>query len=86
MQAYYETETEISANHQLRVQLPESIPPGKARITVTYEIEGESTDAKASQKKRMADFLASLPDNATGGLSLAEIQAHIDRERSDWDD
>lgn len=30
----------------------------------------------------MADFLASLPDNPEGGLTVEEIQADIDDERA----
>jgi hypothetical protein len=33
-----------------------------------------------------ADFLNSLPDNPTGGLSSEEIQTYINNERASWDD
>jgi len=38
MQAYYEIETEIPLNHQLMLQLPDSIPVGHVKITVIYEV------------------------------------------------
>ena len=38
MQAYYEIETEIPSNHQILLQLPDSIPPGLAKIAVIYEV------------------------------------------------
>ncbi|MGC1307738.1 MAG: hypothetical protein WA885_10940 [Phormidesmis sp.] len=82
MQAHYETETEISTSHQLILQLPDNIPPGKAKVAITYEI----AEAEATQDTRMADFLASLPDNPSGGLSRAEIQTYLDQERQSWDD
>ncbi|MDP3877758.1 MAG: hypothetical protein Q8Q50_12325 [Methylobacter sp.] len=45
MQAYYEIETDITANHQLHIQLPDSIPQGRAKIKVIYEVE-ENTKRK----------------------------------------
>ncbi len=37
MQAYYEIETDIPVDHQLYIQLPDSIPAGRAKIAVIYE-------------------------------------------------
>lgn len=37
MQAYYEIETNIPSNHQLQIQLPDSIPVGRAKIAIIYE-------------------------------------------------
>jgi hypothetical protein len=82
MQARYETETEISANHQLILQLPDNIPAGKAKVAITYEI----AEAETSQATLMKAFLASLPDNPTGGLSRTEIQTYLNQERQAWDD
>jgi hypothetical protein len=43
MQAYYEIETNIPSNHQLQIQLPDSIPVGRAKIAVIYEfVEAQS--------------------------------------------
>jgi hypothetical protein len=61
MQAYYELETEIPSNHQLNIQLPDTIPAGRAKIAVIYEVADLSVPA--DKKKLMADFLANLPDN-----------------------
>ncbi|MBE9063785.1 hypothetical protein [cf. Phormidesmis sp. LEGE 11477] len=77
MQAHYETETEISASHQLILQLPDNIPPDKAKVAITYEI----AETETSQDTLMADFLTSLPDNPTGGLSRTEIQTYLNQER-----
>lgn len=82
MRAYYEIETHIPVNHQLNIQLPDTIPSGKARIAVIYEIAAPQQD----KKKSMTDFLNSLPDKHTGGLSRDEIDAYINQERSSWDD
>jgi hypothetical protein len=81
MQAHYETETEISASRQLNIQLPDSIPPGRAKVAITYELP----ENDVSKIANMAAFLASLPDNPTGGLSREEIQTYLDQERQAWD-
>jgi hypothetical protein len=81
MQAYYEIETEIPLNHQLNLQLPANIPVGKAKITVIYELAG----TPLPKNTLMMDFLASLPDNPSDGLSREEIQSYIDQERESWD-
>lgn len=82
MRAYYEIETNIPVNHQLNIQLPDTIPSGRARIAVIYEI----TELKQDKKILMADFLNNLADNQTGGLSRDEIDTYINQERSSWDD
>lgn len=38
MQAYYEIETDIPSNHHLQLQLPDSIPVGRVKIAVIYEL------------------------------------------------
>jgi len=38
VQAYYEVETEIPLDHQLKLQLPDNIPVGHAKIAVIYEM------------------------------------------------
>jgi|GEM_PF-2725949 len=45
MKACYEIETDITANHQLHIQLPDSIPQGRAKIKVIYEV-AENTKIK----------------------------------------
>jgi hypothetical protein len=81
MRAYYEIEAEISASHQLNINLPDNIPPGKAKIAIIYEI----AEADFNKNTRMVDFLNSLPDNPTVGLNREEIQAYIDQEHQGWD-
>lgn len=78
MQAYYEIETEIPADHQLHLRLPENIPAGRAKIAVIYEL----IEQQPSKKNQMAEFLSSLPDLDTPGLSREKIQAYLDEERA----
>ncbi len=82
MHAYYEIETEIPASHRLDIQLPDIIPPGKAKIAIIYEI----AETDISKNIRMVEFLNSLSDRPTDGLSREEIQAYLGQERQTWDD
>ncbi len=50
MQAYYEIETDIPGDHQLHIQLPESIPAGRAKIAVIYELTQIKNDAGVALK------------------------------------
>ena len=68
MQAYYEIETDIPGNHQLHIQLPDTIPAGRAKIAVIYEVA--ELPSPIDKKKRVTDFPASLPDNPAGGLTV----------------
>jgi hypothetical protein len=47
MSACYEIETEIPVNHQLVMQLPDSIPVGHAKITIHYELTDHSIQPKS---------------------------------------
>lgn len=78
MQAYYEIETEIPTSHRLDIQLPDNIPPGKAKIAIIYEI----AETDISKNMRMVEFLNSLPDHPTDGLSREEIQTHLGNART----
>jgi len=81
MQAYYETEIEIHANHQIHLHLPNEIPIGKAKVAVIYEM------AKIPTKKTlMADFINSLPNYVENGLDKEAIQTFIRQERENWFD
>jgi hypothetical protein len=82
MQAYFEIETDIPRDHQLHIQLPDTIPAGRAKIAVIYEL----TDAKATKHSMMTEFLNSLPVTKTQGLSVEQIQAYITEERASWED
>jgi hypothetical protein len=82
MQAYYETEAQIPQNHQLKLQLPDTIPAGLAKVAVIYELP-EVTENKAA---KMAAFLNALPDESgESGLSRAAINDYLKQERSSWD-
>ena len=54
MQAYYEIETEIPVNHLLKLQLPEMIPSGRAKIAIIYELTSavSKNDSHRIQKQR----------------------------------
>jgi hypothetical protein len=81
MQAYYEIETQIPQNHQLQLQLPETIPAGHAKIAVIYELP-EATENKAV---KMAAFLNGLPDETDeSGMSREAINEFLQQERQDW--
>jgi len=82
MQAYYEIETDIPKDHQLHIQLPDTIPAGRVKIAVIYEL----TDAKVTEDSLMTEFLKSLPVTKTQGLSVEQIQANITEERASWED
>ncbi len=82
MQAYYEIETQISNNHQLHIQLPDSIPAGLAKIAIIYEV---SEWQKPSKKALMLEFLDNLPELKTQGLSREQIQTYLNEERAAWD-
>lgn len=53
MYAYYEVETDIPVDHQLQIQLPDSIPAGRAKIAVIYEF----TEAKNNAGSALEAFL-----------------------------
>jgi hypothetical protein len=81
MQAYYEIETQIPQNHRLKLQLPETIPAGHAKIAVIYELP-EATENKAV---KMAAFLNGLPDETDeSGMSREAINEFLQQERQDW--
>ena len=86
MQAYYETEIEVLDDRRLTIELPDNIPPGQVKLTIEYEAASEVYSARATRKKRMSEFLASLPMNTSGGLSIKEVRARVDEERQSWDD
>jgi hypothetical protein len=82
MQAYYEIETQIPQNHQLRLLLPDTIPVGHAKIAIIYELP-EVTENKII---KMAAFLNGLPDESEEpGLSREAINDSIKQERQSWD-
>ncbi len=82
MRAYYEIETAIPASHQINLKLPDTIPAGKVKIAIIYEAIQTSTD----QNNLMIDFLSSLPDSPTDGLTREEIRDVVREERRGWDD
>jgi len=49
--AYYELETEIPANHQLTLQLPDTIPIGHAKVAIIYEMSEPSQSEMKTWKQ-----------------------------------
>jgi len=85
MQAYYEIETDIPVNHQLHIQLPDSIPAGRAKIAVIYEVAGlGAAQPKVSeQPKTLLDFLGA--GKAHGRFaSSEEIDDFVAGNRETW--
>lgn len=82
MQAYYEIETQIPQNHQLKLVLPDSIPAGHAKIAIIYELP----EIKLTPAAKMTAFLNALPDESKEtGLSREAINQFIQQERQSWD-
>jgi len=50
----------ITPDHEIRVRLPDHVPPGPVRVIVLFE-----SDATASAKGNLDDFLDRLPINRT---------------------
>lgn len=51
MYAYYELETEIPTNHQLALQLPDTIPAGHAKVAIIYEMSEPSQSEMKTWKQ-----------------------------------
>jgi hypothetical protein len=48
MQAYYEIEEFVPGNHQLNIQLPDTIPVGHVKIAIIYNPIESSADSTYS--------------------------------------
>lgn len=82
MQAYYEIETDIPADHQLHLHLPDTIPAGRAKIAVIYEMA--KAPNYSERPDNLLDFLGA--GKACRRFSSAEeIDAFIGDNREDWD-
>lgn len=98
MQAYYEIETDIPVNHQLHIRLPDSIPSGRAKIAVIYEVpqipkeaikstlaSADGTESELPQpQSNMLDFLGA--GKAFSRFASTEaVDSFIAQQREDWD-
>ena len=82
MQAYYEIETEIPLNHQLKLQLPDNIPSGHVKIAIIYDLPKVAENNSA----KLTAFLEALPDTPDDkGLSREAINNYILQDRQGWD-
>ena len=76
-----ELPVEIDKNHQIHLQLPDSVTATKARVIVIYE-----DTAQLPKPTALDEFLSELPITpANKGLSREEIQQYIQQERQGWD-
>ena len=78
MQAYYEIETDIPRNHQLHLQLPDSIPSGRVKIAVIYELTQIINDAGLALKTFLHKYQTESIDIDT---SIFEENRKTDVER-----
>ena len=81
MQAYYEIETDIPVNHELHIQLPDTIPAGRAKIAVIYEIANEPIISE--QPENLLDFLGAGKAHARFS-SAEEIDKFVMDNRETW--
>lgn len=75
MHAYYEIETTIPSDHRLHIQLPDIIPAGYAKITVSYESK--------AQNRQTADLIAAIKNfRVTKALSAQDIKSLCEEGRA----
>jgi hypothetical protein len=81
MHAYYEVETNIPSNHQLQIQLPSSIPAGRAKIAIIYEF----TEAKNNAGSVFKKFLNKYQTDNTEDLITAIKNFRVNQSLSAQD-
>ena len=100
MHAYYEIETDIPINHQLNIRLPDTIPSGRAKIAVIYEVNEPLKEASTStlavatarniesdvphSQSNMLDFLGAGKAYSRF-TSIEAVDTFIAQQREDWD-
>lgn len=87
MQAYFETEAIVSANHRVSIDLPISIPAGRVKIAVIYQPEQFPSESclEAAQSGNLDLFLSNIPLNEHG-RSRDSILNQVREERESWGD
>lgn len=93
-----ELPAEIDHNHQIHLQLPQTVTVGKVKVIVMYEetsqpvkpntlgLFKEKIQISDDFNKPLLDFLNELPDMPeNAGLNRDEIQQYIQQERQSWD-
>lgn len=98
MQAYYETHAQLSENHQITLQLPDTIPTGHIRIAVIYETINPAQTAESAQQlanlggiapdlntepKNLLDFLGAGKAHARFS-SAADVDKFVTDNREIW--
>jgi hypothetical protein len=91
MQAYYELEADIPADHQLNIHLPDNIPIGKAKVAIIYEVGDLLTTAINNKQqndntkpKSLTDFLGTGKPYSRF-TSVKEIDAFVTENREIWE-
>jgi hypothetical protein len=73
-------ETQITADHQIHLQLPSDSPVAKAEVIVLIEPE-----AVASAGESLQAFFAKLDQSDRPRLSAEEVDRWIEDERNAWE-
>lgn len=79
MYAYYEVKTSIPNNHQLHIQLPDSIPVGQAKIAVIYEQVEAKNNAGLALEAFLNKYQAEEIDIETSVFEAGRKRA-VDRD------
>ena len=74
----HEIETDIPSNHQLHLQLPDTIPTGRVKIVIMYELPPIINDAGLALKTFLHKYQAEAIDIDT---SIFEENRKTDVER-----
>jgi len=71
----------ITANHQLDVSLPETLPEGDAEVIIMY-----ANDTEKAAGEGLLPFLESLDGKNYPRRSMSDIMEYLQEERASWDD
>lgn len=78
----HKTETRITENHRVTIELPANFPEGEAEIIVL----AKSPQPAPARSETLIDFLDWLKTQPPSGRSRQEIDAQIAEERAAWGD
>ncbi len=81
----YQFQQDISASHQITIDLPPDAPTGRAQIIVLFPDAPRVSEPQAPVSMGMAGFAAWLQTQPPTGRSAEEIEQHIRQERESWE-